>query len=203
MNAKQQSKILIADDTPSNIDFMVQALGSRCYEFATATSGQKALRTAAHFRPDLVLLDLMMSDLDGIETCRRLKVDPQNGSTAVIFVTASAECSCIIDGFRAGAVDYVIKPVRPIELRARVETHLKIKTLIESKERLIEELRSAIGNAKQLSGLLPICAACKKIRNDAGYWQQIEQYLKQHSEAQFSHGICPECARHLYSDYAT
>ncbi len=67
-----------------------------------------------------------------------------------------------------------------------------------AREALIDELKTALGQVKTLKGLLPICASCKKIRDDKGYWNQIESYITTHSEAEFSHGICPECARRLY-----
>jgi len=69
------------------------------------------------------------------------------------------------------------------------------------RERLIHELQEALAKVKKLSGFLPICASCKKIRNDQGYWMQIEAYIRDHSEAEFSHGICPECMKKLYPDY--
>lgn len=71
----------------------------------------------------------------------------------------------------------------------------------EEREKLIRELQEAISKIKILSGLLPICASCKKIRNDQGYWEQIEIYIREHSEAEFSHGFCPECAEKLYPEY--
>jgi len=75
-----------------------------------------------------------------------------------------------------------------------------IKEAEVKREELVRELQSALSKVKQLSGLLPICAACKKIRNDQGYWQQIEAYIHEHSDAEFSHSICPECFRQLYPD---
>ena len=77
------------------------------------------------------------------------------------------------------------------------------RRLEEEKERLIFELRDALSKIKTLSGLLPICASCKKIRDDKGYWQQIESYIRDHSQAEFSHGICPECIKKLYPDLKT
>jgi hypothetical protein len=70
-------------------------------------------------------------------------------------------------------------------------------------ERLVEELQAALIEVKKLSGLLPICAKCKNIRDDQGYWKQIESYIHEHSEAEFSHSICPDCAKELYPDYKT
>jgi len=75
------------------------------------------------------------------------------------------------------------------------------KTLEKDREKLIDELRDALAKVKQLSGFLPICSVCKKIRDDKGYWQQIESYIHEHSEAEFSHAICPDCAKKLYPDY--
>jgi hypothetical protein len=68
------------------------------------------------------------------------------------------------------------------------------------REKVIVELRQALAQVKRLSGFLPICASCKKIRDDKGYWQQVEAYIRDHSEAQFSHGLCPECAKKLYPE---
>ena len=81
--------------------------------------------------------------------------------------------------------------IRDITERKRAE---------EEREKLIRELQTALLKVKTLSGFLPICASCKKIRDDKGYWNQIESYISEHSEAEFSHGICPECARRLYPE---
>lgn len=91
-----------------------------------------------------------------------------------------------------GKIIGAIESIRDITERKRAE---------EEREKFILELREAVHKVKTLSGLLPICAACKKIRNDKGYWEQIEVYIRDHSEAEFSHGICPECAKRLYPKY--
>jgi len=100
----------------------------------------------------------------------------------------------------------ILKTVVGVTLAGRrhlLESFLDItarKRAEEERERLIEELKEALAEVKALSGLLPICASCKSIRNDQGYWQQIEAYIKEHSEAEFSHSVCPECARKLYPE---
>lgn len=198
----QVFKILVVDDNPDNIDVLVNALENMGYNLAIATSGERALKTTTHFLPDLILLDLMMPGIDGMETCRRLKENAQTQHIPVIFVTAAADTPEVVQSFRAGAVDYIVKPVREEEVLARVRNHLRLKFLIEQQKKLISELQDALTKVKQLSGLLPICASCKKIRNDKGYWEQIEKYLRKHSEAEFSHGICPACAKQLYPDYS-
>jgi hypothetical protein len=83
---------------------------------------------------------------------------------------------------------------------ANAQLFLKQKEMEEAREKLIRKLQKALSEVKKLSGLLPICASCKKIRDDKGYWNQIEVYIRDHSEAEFTHGICPECMKKLYPD---
>ncbi|MEJ2638432.1 MAG: response regulator [Desulfosarcinaceae bacterium] len=195
-----EQKILVVDDNTANIDVMMQFLEPLGYELAMAVSGEKALRVAERFRPDLILLDVMMPGMDGFETCRRLKAPPLSLKAPVIFVTAKKETEDIVKGFQYGGVDYVSKPIRQEEVASRIETHLRLRHLICVQARLIDQLQAARGKIKILSGLLPICAYCKKIRDDQGYWHQIETYIHQHSDAEFSHGLCEACAAKLYPD---
>ena len=99
----------------------------------------------------------------------------------------------LVTGLNAGADDYVTKPFDPEELRARVQVGVRILTLQKNLAERVEELQAALSNVKQLRGLLPICSYCKRIRGDDQYWQQLEGYIAEHSDAQFSHGICPTC----------
>ena len=99
----------------------------------------------------------------------------------------------MITGLQAGADDYVTKPFDHEELRARVQVGIRIIELQTMLERQVVELQDALTRVRQLSGLLPICSYCKKVRDDGNYWQQVEQYVSTHSNVQFSHGICPDC----------
>jgi len=121
----------------------------------------------------------MMPEMDGYEVCVKLKSDKRYKHIPVIFLTAKAETEDIVKGFEVGGVDYVTKPFIAAELLARVKTHVEIKTL---------------------KGLLPICAKCKKIRDEEGFWSQMESYFKKHTDADFTHGICEDCADELYKD---
>ena len=105
-------------------------------------------------------------------------------------------------GFHAGGIDYITKPFEEEEVSARVRTHLELQQLNHRQERLIRQLKQALDEVKQLRGIIPICSHCKKIRDDSGYWKQVEQYISEHTEAEFSHGLCPNCLEELYPDLA-
>ncbi len=195
--------ILIVDDNPTNLRVLGHILKRLECEISVASNGTKALEIINTTPPDLVLLDVMMPDITGFEVCKRVKEDEQFKELPIIFLTALTDKDEIIKGFELGAVDYVTKPFNPQELIVRIKTHLALKKARDDQSKLIEDLQTALQQVKMLSGLLPICAHCKKVRNDTGYWQQVEVYIERHSEAQFSHGICPDCIQKYYADYAT
>jgi len=134
-----------------------------------------------------------MPEMDGFDVCRELKKNPATKDIPIIFLTAKSEIDDIVKGLRYGAADYVTKPFNSIELLARVKTHLDLKFAIDAQKDLVNKLSRALATVKLLSGLLPICSHCKKVRDDKGYWSQVEKYVSDHSEARFSHGICPDC----------
>jgi len=140
----------------------------------------------------------MMPGLDGVEACRRIKAVERFRDTPIIMVTAMSEAGFLEAAFAAGAVDYLTKPVNRVELLARVRSALRLKREMDRRKAREQELEQALRESKALRGLLPICGQCKKIRDDQGRWQAVESYIKAHSEADFSHGICPECLnKHL------
>lgn len=122
-------RILVVDDTPANIQTLVAILKAKGYQISVATNGKQALDIADRVKPDLILLDVMMPEMDGFETCRRLKAVEQSRQIPVIFLTARTETADIVQGFELGAVDYVAKPFNAHELLARVNTHLTIDEL--------------------------------------------------------------------------
>jgi len=191
-------KILIVDDIRENISALAIALESEGFDIRTAAGGEQALQLVHNDSPDLILLDIKMNGMDGFETCLALKKSDATQDIPVIFLTVSKETEAVVRGFTCGGVDYISKPFRQEEVCARVRTHLYLRALTKEKEKLIVELQEALAKVKTLSGLLPICSSCKKIRDDNGYWNQIETYIRQHSEADFTHGICPTCAKMLY-----
>ncbi|NDY73014.1 response regulator [Desulfobacter hydrogenophilus] len=189
----KKSCILIVDDERQNIKVLAELLRNH-YKLMAAKNGEQALKaTQGNILPDLILLDIVMPGIDGYEVCRRLKADERTKHIPVIFVTAVTEIEDAARGFQAGAVDFIQKPLNPVMAKARVDLHIKL-------HKTMAELKEALSQVKNLSGLLPICMYCKKIRDDTGYWNQIEAYIDNHSEAQFSHSICNECAKKYYPD---
>ncbi|MBT3924045.1 MAG: diguanylate cyclase [Nitrospina sp.] len=134
-------KILLVDDIPLNIEILFQTLKARNYQISMANNGAKALELVPNLQPDLILLDIMMPEMDGIETCKRLKADESTRNIPVIFITAKSETEDIVKGFQVGGVDYITKPFRLEEVLARVETHLRLRKTSRIKDNLISELR--------------------------------------------------------------
>jgi phosphoserine phosphatase RsbU/P len=149
---------------------------------------------------DLILMDIRMPDMDGISACRRIKAVERLRDIPIIMVTGRTDSEALQTAFAAGAIDYITKPPDTVELRARVSSALAMKREIDvrkAREReLLEknrQLAQALKEVKVLRGFFPICVHCKKIRDDRGYWHTIEAYITTHSEADFSHGLCPGC----------
>ncbi len=186
MTGNNESLILIVDDNMENLKVLGGLLNDEGYLIAVSTNGKDALDFTEKNKPDLILLDIMMPGMNGYETCEKLKENAGTKDIPVIFLSALGETDDIVKGFEAGGVDYVMKPYNSRELLARVKTHIDLK-------KAMEEIRT-------LRGIIPICAKCKKIRDDHGFWEQVEEYVAKRSGAIFSHSVCPECARELYGD---
>jgi phosphoserine phosphatase RsbU/P len=185
---------LIADDDPVTAAVLRGALCRWNLEVVTALDGAAAWDLIESTQsPSLAIIDWMMPGIDGIELCRRIRETPAHAHMYVILLTGRDSHADVVAGLQAGADDYLVKPFDAEELHARVNTGIRILTLQQQLTERIEALRETIANVKQLNGLLPICSYCKRIRKDEDYWQQLEGYITEHSDAQFSHGICPGC----------
>src|SRR5512137_2790328 len=132
VSGTMSNRILVVDDTPANIQLLAATLKGKGYQISVATNGKQALEVVERVRPDLILLDVMMPEMDGFETCRRIKASEQWRHIPVIFLTSKAETTDIVQGFELGAVDYVAKPYNAHELLARVNTHLTMDELRRS-----------------------------------------------------------------------
>jgi sigma-B regulation protein RsbU (phosphoserine phosphatase) len=186
--------VLIADDHPVSRRVLGSMLTKWGYEVHLADDGAEAYRMLQkEDAPPLVLLDWMMPEMDGIEVCEKLRQEPYPVPTYVILLTSKGGTENAVTGLGAGADDYLTKPFDPRELRARLQVGERVIELQRSLAERVKELEKALVHVKKLQGLLPICSYCKKIRNDQNDWEQIEHYVADHSEAEFSHGVCPSC----------
>ena len=187
-------RVLIADDDRVASEMLSRTLTRWEFDVTVVSDGGAAWRhLEAERAPTLAILDWMMPNLDGPEVCRRMRTERPLANMYLILLTSLDARKDLVAGLDAGADDYVVKPFDPEELRARVQVGVRVLTLQAQLGERVSELQEALSNVKQLHGLLPICSYCKRIRGDDSYWQQVESYIAERSEAQFSHGICPAC----------
>jgi sigma-B regulation protein RsbU (phosphoserine phosphatase) len=186
--------ILIAEDDPISRRVLEATLLRWGHEVVITTDGQHALETLQ--RPDaphLAILDWMMPEIDGLEVCRRLRCNPPGHPYYLILLTARGAKADMVQGLEGGADDFLTKPFDREELRARLHVGIRMVKMQQVLADRVHDLEEALSRLKHLQRLVPICAYCKKVRDDQNYWQQVEHYMTAHTEARFSHGICPDC----------
>jgi DNA-binding response OmpR family regulator len=187
-------RILIAEDDAVSRRRLEATLRKWGYEVLAVEDGLAAWEVLqGEMPPPLAILDWMMPGMDGIEVCRKVRERSPSRPLYIIVLTARGSREDVVAGLQAGGDDYVTKPFDREELHARVKVGLRVLQLQMNLADRVRELEEALARVKQLQGLLPICSYCKKIRDDQNYWQQVEGYISEHSEAVFSHGICPDC----------
>ena len=187
-------RVLIAEDDAISRRLLQATLERWGYDVLVTEDGASAW--AVLERPDappLAILDWMMPDLDGVDVCQRVRALGGRTVPYLILLTAKGRRQDVVAGLDAGADDYVTKPFDREELRARLKAGVRIVELQHALAERVRALEEALAQIKELRGLLPICAYCKKIRSDQDYWQEVEGYITEHSAAQFSHSICPDC----------
>jgi DNA-binding response OmpR family regulator len=190
-------RILVAEDDAVTRRLLEATLGKLGWDVTTAQDGAAAwhLLTSLEGKnlPELVLLDWMMPGLEGPELCRKLRETPGLELIYIILLTSRTEKHDLSTGLSAGANDYIAKPFHPIELEARVRVGERMVRLQSNLAARVKELEAALADVKRLQGLLPICAYCKKVRNETDYWQQVDSYLSSHTDVTLTHGVCPDC----------
>ena len=194
-------RILIAEDDLTSRSLLVTVLKKAGHEIVATMNGAQAWNELQ--RPDaprLVILDWVMPEMDGLEVLNRIRGLNSDHPSYIIMLTSKSEKADIITGLNAGADDYLVKPFDLGELHARVEVGRRMIEMQAQLARQFQELRQALDHIKTLQGILPICSFCKKIRDDKGYWDQVEVYVSKHSNAEFSHSICPECMEKHYPE---
>ncbi len=187
-------KILIAEDDNASRRLLKLILVNAGYEVIEAVDGAEALnilQTGGDIQ--LAILDWLMPEYDGPQICEILRSDKKFDGIYLILLTVQSRKENLLEGLNAGADDYLVKPCDREVLLARVNVGKRLVALQQELANRVAELENALEQVNKLHGLLPICSYCKKIRNDSNYWQQLEDYISLHSEAEFSHGICPDC----------
>jgi len=187
-------RVLVADDDLVSRRIMQLHLAKWGYEARTASDGLEAAQVLeSPEAPNLAILDWMMPGIDGIDIVRKVRQAAHEVPSYLILLTSRIDKEDLVQGLEAGADDFLRKPYDPGELRARLNVGARVVELQRRLSERVREAQDALARVKQLSGLLPICSYCKKIRKDGSYWEQLECYISEHSEAHFSHGICPGC----------
>lgn len=240
----KKAKVLIVEDSHTQAIQLESLLEESGFEVSVAYDGAEGLSFLKEGKPDLVISDILMPEMDGYELCRKIKEDDDLDEIPVLLLTQLNEPEDIIKGLESGADNFVTKPYDPKLLLSQIEYILVNRTMRTSPrtemgmevffagkkyfinsnrmqildllfstyqnslqqkrelEKTNKELKEALDTIKTLHGIIPICANCKKIRDDKGSWSQLEAYFSKHSEVQFSHGICPECVKKLYPEFA-
>ena len=256
-----QVNILIVEDSPTQTKLLRLVLEQNNYVVDSASNGVNAMECVRRKRPDLIITDIVMPEMDGFALCKALKNNPDFKHIPVMLLTSLSDPQDVVKGLQAGADNFLTKPYEDTFLVSRIQnifanqelrrnmhadseveimfagqkyfinsdrmqiTDLLLSTYenavqktnelkkahndlidiyrqLEQKnielEKLNQNLQHALAEVKTLSGLLPICAHCKKIRDDQGYWNQIETYMAKRIDVEFTHGICPSCAKKYF-----
>jgi phosphoserine phosphatase RsbU/P len=192
-------RILIAEDDLTYRSMLAAELVKSGHTVQETNDGLEAWEAMLSYdAPRLAIIDWLMPELDGLEVIRRVRAMQSSIPPYMIMLTVKNKKADIISGLHAGADDYLTKPFDVGELQARVEVGRRMLEIQDALAAKVEALHLALEQIKTLRGIVPICANCKKIRDDRGYWNQVEVYLREHTEANFSHGICPQCIKTYY-----
>lgn len=199
--------ILVVDDNEAGRYATVKLLQTAGFRVIEAATGNGALQMALKL-PDLILLDVGLPDKNGFEVCNALKSSENTSSIPIVYLSATyIDAHSKATGLTIGADGYLVQPVDSRELIATVNAMLRLRAAerkaiqaLKERDETIKKLEEALAQVKILRGLLPVCAYCKKIRDNKGNWLQMETYIRERSEAEFSHGVCPECQKKAYQE---
>lgn len=173
----EQQKILIVDDNPQNIKVLGSILSEYNFTIIVASNGLQTLKALEKVSPDLILLDVNMPEMDGFETCEKIKSNPRTKEIPILFLTARIDTEDIVRGFKMGAVDYITKPFNSVELIARIHTHLELKNqkkILQQKSEKIQELLRVVLHdlSNPLSGIKGV------IELDVEFWVEMKDHLE-------------------------
>ncbi len=196
---KTKFSILIVDDNKMLCVSLKDILADEGFTIAIVNNGINAIKLSQNNKYDLALIDFKLPDISGIELINNLvNLSP---TMEFILITANATLDSAIDAVKQERViSYERKPLDMARLLSTLKQVSRRRKAEKKTKYLVRQLQEALSKVKLLSGIIPICSSCKKIRDNTGYWEQIESYIRDHSEAKFSHGICPDCSKKLYPD---
>lgn len=195
--------VLLIEDNPADARLMREMFreeAMRDFTIEHADSLSEGLKLLTEGRHDAVILDLNLPDSTGLDTL--LTLCNQRPKMPVVVMTGLADEETGLLAVHQGAQDYLVKGfVESGLLKGAIRFAIERKQILDEKADLVEQLKDALAKVKQLSGLLSICASCKRIRDDNGNWSQMESFITEHSEAVFSHGMCPDCKKRAYEEW--
>ncbi len=190
----EKPKILIVDDKLENLIALEILLEDVEAEIIRADSGNEALAKSIENDFALVLIDVQMPEMDGFETVKLMRRVEKTKYVPIIFVSAIySDDFYKIKGVESGAVDFITKPIIPEILLGKVTIFLELYEQKKKLENTVLDLQRALIEVETLKGLIPICASCKKVRDDKGFWTDVEHYIAARADVDFSHSICPSC----------
>jgi len=198
-------RVLLIEDESGHAELICRAFSNSAIEYSVivARNLKEARTEIESHTPGIALIDNGLPDGQGV-----VLVPAYKDLFPIVILTSHGGEELAVQSLKSGAMDYIVKSPEAFDSmphaveRTLREWHLiqEHKQAEEERGKLIDELQDALAKVKKLSGLIPICSSCKKIRDDKGYWNQLEKYLLEHSDATLSHGLCPECARSLYPE---
>jgi phosphoserine phosphatase RsbU/P len=189
-----KQKVLVADDDLVSRTLVEATLQDLGYHVLVASDGTEALAMLQQQdAPRLAILDWEMPGISGLDVCHEVRAKQHAPATYLILLTQRQGASNVVAGLRSGANDYITKPFNREELAARMAVAASFIAMQQALSDRVSELELALSQIKTLRALLPICAWCKKIRDDGDYWHEVEEYVALHANVRFTHGICPGC----------
>ncbi len=189
-------RVLIADDEAlicNLIQDEVEALGHQVV--GRALDGRQAVEMARNLRPDVVLMDIVMPEMDGLQATRLIQ---DSCPVPVVLLSAYDDIGLVQKAGEVGAGAYLVKPSCAAELARGMAIAIARFADLTALRRLNAELQKALDEVKTLRGILPVCSNCRKVRDDEGYWQEVDVSIERHLDLEFSHGLCEQCSKALY-----
>ncbi len=194
-------RVLIAEDE-ALVAVLTQAeLQSLGYSvIGTAPDGRKVVDMVLELKPTVVVMDIEMPLVDGITAAAAIQ---EISPTPVVILTAHPDTANVLKATAAGVGAFVVKPPLAAELERAITIAIARHADLTALRQKHRELEQTLAEVKTLKGFLPICAGCKKIRDDKDYWNEVEVYIMEHTAAKFTHGMCPECVEKYFPGYST